>query len=289
MPTSFNGEWYIPSLPKQKLNGILEFDSSKDKYLLKLYSSNNLHGTAIDIMKPDSITGYSIILGDCNFGEKVTLVSADIRSRKPVHNQLHILTIEPDWILAGGHFHSVGNVKIKQLSCEYKFLTSWIDGDQTYFDDLAKVSETSALQQKIPIKLPGEINVTFLRALQKEGFGMDRKISLEVKHYAVFTSDHYLPFEQFHARAIELKKLMEFSVGKQVQSDYREAAAEFNQATGVSSRNKDHDPLPLRIDFGNQRNVLKTDKWIHQNGMLFSRQGIGPVSFFRCCISGLIH
>lgn len=93
MHKSFNGEWYIPSSPNHKVKGVLELDSSRDKYRLKLYSSKNLHGPEIDILKPDSITGYRIILGDCTFGEKVTLISADIRSRKHVHDQFYIITV----------------------------------------------------------------------------------------------------------------------------------------------------------------------------------------------------
>lgn len=120
---SYEGEWWLPDNPDDRIHGSLKYDHDKD---ITLYLSKIFKCEKPDLFKPD------IILGLTNDGEKVTLIeSIEINTTNiysaTLEEEVGTSTFISRYLLIGKHVKSKDKNQFYSLYISSTYLEHWLN------------------------------------------------------------------------------------------------------------------------------------------------------------------
>lgn len=219
---TYNGEWFLPQKPENKIPGILTYNPEEGIYLELMGSLRELRGPIGigDLFKPD------IILGFTTNGKAITLyrcaeIGREINFPGGVTTKNRV-----NYCFVGTHFDNASELKFDSLKVSFQNLEEWlnISGFKTQFDNKHN-------KQKLEFELPDPIvfdlgeNLKGKFEFNSRYKSRPHKVSLEQNVYFVVESTNkelqfndlltkIWPFQNFlilathsscHTREIKLK------------------------------------------------------------------------------------
>jgi hypothetical protein len=254
----YHGEWFLPKYPHIRLSGILL--AEEDKFELTLYSATDFLGNPF-INDDNKVNSYSIILGICH-DNKVTLVSSDWRKSDRISNSLDTFTVSPHFVLDGAHFQGINEINLKRISCNYSFLSAWMDGQEFYhfFDHENESLESwkQRITKKVTVDINESLSIDILRIVITNEFSERNSIKFSVRHFVEFRSTGSLTLNEFERHAFILKKLIEFSINEPVHVtyDYAISSNPNDRVIAIFQRRKERSQKKDSSDYRNSSFML---------------------------------
>ncbi|SRR5258706_274513 len=269
MKKQFEGDWFIPSYPNNKLPGILTIDEGVIE--LTLYSLTDFRGQSF-IENENEIHRYTIILGE-TWGDKITLLNSDLLGTNKIGTKLCTFSVAPKTVFEGNHFNSPDEITITSLTCSYSFLTAWMD-DLTYDSPLKNQVDTfhdfdSRLYKRTTVEIEDGFNIHIEQFLREHDVTERNSLSFKIHHSVVFVAKSERGFIEFERKAIEFQKLMELGLDCPINAHL----AMMNK--GETSQK------PIFIHRARTYKTISTDSDSYRNhgAMLFSYDKLGENDF----------
>lgn len=147
----FNGLWWLPDNPTERIAGILEFDSSNGARL-------ELIGAFEDVKDFGQVFEWDIILGITTTGKKITLFKCLTTSTKMSIPGIITSSYSASFVFVGVHFSSEQDILFDYLDVNYQYGEewAWLPGFDVKFES---DSEISLKQYAVEYNFPQTIRV----------------------------------------------------------------------------------------------------------------------------------
>lgn len=198
----YQGFWWLPQAPEERVPGTLTFDPVKGATLSLLGSFEKGLGNRHVLLQPQLILGFS------SKGKPITLLGcAETKSVRNLGSPgLPLSTFRADTVFVGHHFHKEEEVGFEKLSVEFLHLDEW--ADISGFE--LKIPKDQTLHpMAIEHKRPGTVTASVGEAEISLGFRAKLKESNPLVRWASLHQTAYLAVEYPERRAFdELSKIV---------------------------------------------------------------------------------
>lgn len=135
-----NGLWWLPNKSKEKIGGILKFDSNKGAFLELVGGSfKNIEGKKEKIITEKILEPKrrEVILGISSNGKYITLHNCvEIPKSLSLFSLILNSWVYAERVFVGTHFEKIEDIKFKSVSVRYLYLDEWLNvsGFEMSFD-----------------------------------------------------------------------------------------------------------------------------------------------------------
>lgn|GEM_PF-1868861 len=283
----YEGLWWLPDNPDEKISGNLLFDPDEGA-TLKLISSYNLdeivgnrsfdpdEGATLKLIGPfksiqnlDTLSKYEVIFGISTNGKYITLYNCmEIRCSLNLPGLL-VSQYYVDTIIMGGHFLKPADIQFKKVSVMYQYLNEWVNisaFEIQFFKEPPGVKIICTLPRRISARINDKLTIS----IGFEDNGPEISVAqneIYVKQRTVvnFESSEGLRYQEFFETLKSIQNVLSFAVKRYVYPLRIVGSTETSNMVDSNSTENSNVELFYEII-----NIQRDDKPILPNEMLFT-------------------
>lgn len=190
-----DGYWWLPSIPDNKIAGT--FYNTSNQYL-KVFGSFYPN----DILSSSKRESPSIILGEDEKGNKITLIEISKKETRNISGLFSILQYQIQYCIKGIHLNSINDLIFNEIEFRIESLTSW----KNYYP----------VKHSIPCKndkLTSDFNLSYSASSEEKVYELGNEFELSINHRAYPREIHKeeIIVTQYHIASIKSKNNKSFT------------------------------------------------------------------------------
>lgn len=190
-----DGYWWLPSIPDNKIAGT--FYNTSNQYL-KVFGSFYPN----DILSSSKRESPSIILGEDEKGNKITLIEISKKETRNISGLFSILQYQIQYCIKGIHLNSINDLIFNEIEFRIESLTSW----RNYYP----------VKHSIPCKndkLTSDFNLSYSASSEEKVYELGNEFELSINHRAYPREIHKeeIIVTQYHIASIKSKNNKSFT------------------------------------------------------------------------------
>ena len=254
----YQGVWWLPNKPDNKVPGSLEFDPQTGATL-------ELMGPLEEIQNKTKMLAIDIILGSTTDGKDITLSKCFQTESNIHHPGTTTSTFYIDMVLIGVHFKKNEDIKFNSISVQFTHLDEWAHFGSFETQYLPK--DETIIKHKLPKSIKTAINDDWDLAITPSASHNYSNMEVSIKNTITIKieSKKEKALDEFYEKMNTIRNLLTLGTREQVYPLSIEGETELNK---TSINGNPYYP-PVKIFYKNE-NFPKKSKTLISQHMLFT-------------------
>ncbi len=257
----YEGLWWLPDTPDEKMSGNLLFDPDEEATL-------KLIGSFKNIQNFDTLLEYEVIFGISANGKYITLYNCMEIGYSLSFPGLLVSQYYVDTVIVGGHFLKPADIEFKNVSVMYQYLDEWVNisaFEIQFFKEPPGVKIICTLPRRISARINDKLTISFDFEVKGPKISVvQNEIYMKQRTIMNFECSEGLPYQEFFETLKSIQNVLSFAVKRYV---YPLRIVGSTKASTADSNGTENSNIEL---FYKIRNIQRDDKPILPNEMLFT-------------------